>query len=208
MRPLLEGIAAGLGIAIPVGPIAVLLVDLAMRRGFVHAVPAAIGTASADLVYASVAALLGTAAADALRPYEGELRAISVAVLLSIAALRVWHLFRDRRADPAQPNPERRIERGGAPTYLAFLVLTLLNPATIAYFAALIVGLQADALLGGGAKALFVLGAFGASATWQLTLVAGGGVLHHRLPRNASLVTGLVGSAVIVLLASRLLLAG
>jgi arginine exporter protein ArgO len=204
MRALLEGIAAGLGIAIPVGPIAVLLVDLSMRRGFVHAVPAAIGAASADLVYASVAALLGTAATDALGSYEDALRAISVTVLLAIAALRVWHLFRDRRADPAQPNSERRIERGGAPTYLAFLGLTLLNPATIAYFAALMVGLQADALLGGGAKALFVLGAFGASAAWQLTLVGAGGVLHHRLPRNASLVTGLIGSAVIVLLAIRL----
>jgi arginine exporter protein ArgO len=204
MRALLEGIAAGFGIAIPVGPIAVLLVDLSMRRGFVHAVPAAIGTASADLVYASVAALLGTAAADALRPHEGELRTISVAVLLTIAALRIWHLFRERRADPTQPNPERRSERGGAPTYLAFLGLTLLNPATIAYFAALIVGLQADVLLGRGAKALFVLGAFGASATWQLTLVGAGGVLHHRLPKNASLVTGLLGSAVIVALAIRL----
>jgi arginine exporter protein ArgO len=204
MRGLLEGIAAGLGIAVPVGPIAVVLVDLSMRRGFAHAVPAAIGTASADLVYASVAAVLGSAARGALRPYEGPLRAVSVVVLLAIAGSRVWRLFRDRRAGPVQPKAERRIEGGGVPTYLAFLGLTLLNPATIAYFAALIVGLQADALLGGGAKALFVTGAFGASAAWQLTLVAAGGVLHHRLPRNASLVTGVIGSVVIVALAVRL----
>jgi arginine exporter protein ArgO len=204
MRGLLEGIAAGLGIAVPVGPIAVLLVDLSMRRGFAHAVPAAIGTASADLVYASVAAVLGTAASGALRAYEGPLRATSVVVLLAIAASRAWRLFRERRAGSAQPKGERRIERGGAPTYLAFLGLTLLNPATVAYFAALIVGLQADALLGGGAKALFVTGAFVASAAWQLTLIVAGGVLHHRLPRNASLVTGMIGSAVIVALAVRL----
>jgi arginine exporter protein ArgO len=207
VRALLEGIAAGLGIAIPVGPIAVLLVDLSMRRGFVHAVPAAIGAASADLAYAGVAALLGTAAADALRPYEGTLRALSVAVLLAIAAWRAWTLLRDRSGETTQPKAERRIERGGAPTYLAFLGLTLLNPATIAYFAALIVGLQAGALLGAEAKALFVLGAFLASAAWQLTLAAAGGVLHHRLPRNASLVTGLVGTAVIVALAVRLAVA-
>lgn len=34
MRPLVEGILAGFGIAIPVGPIAVLIVDLGVRRGF------------------------------------------------------------------------------------------------------------------------------------------------------------------------------
>jgi arginine exporter protein ArgO len=204
MRALLEGIAAGLGIAIPVGPIAVLLVDVSMRRGFVHAAPAAIGVASADLAYATVAALLGTAAADALRPYEGPLRAVSVGVLLAIAALRMWHLLHEGRGEARRPNPGRRIERGGAPTYLAFLGLTLLNPATIAYFTALIVGMQADALLGGAAKAMFVLGAFAASGAWQLTLVAAGGVLHHRLPQNASLVTGVIGSAVIVALAIRL----
>jgi arginine exporter protein ArgO len=207
MRALLEGIAAGLGIAIPVGPIAVLLVDLSTRRGFAHAVPAAIGAASADLTYASIAALLGTAAADALRPYEATLRAVSVAVLLTIATIRGWTLLRHRSGAAAQPNAGRRIERGGTPTYLAFLGLTLLNPATIAYFAALIVGLQAGALLGGAAKALFVLGAFLASAAWQLTLVGAGGVLHHRLPPNASLVTGLVGCAVIVALAVRLAVA-
>jgi arginine exporter protein ArgO len=207
MRALLEGIAAGLGIAIPVGPIAVLLVDVSMRRGFVDAIPAAIGTASADLAYASVAALLGTAAADALRPYEGPLRAVSVAVLLTIAATRAWALVRDRSEETTRPEGERRIERGGVRAYLAFLGLTLLNPATIAYFAALIVGLQADALLGRAAKTLFVLGAFLASAAWQVTLVAAGGVLHHRLPTNATLVTGLVGTVVIVALAVRLAVA-
>jgi arginine exporter protein ArgO len=205
VRPLLEGILAGLGIAVPVGPIAVLLVDLAMRRGFAHAVPAALGAASADLTYASVAAVLGAAAAEALEPLQEPLGVVSVVVLLAIAAVRTWQLLRSRRAGRAQPQAERRSERGGAPTYLAFLGLTLLNPVTVAYFAALILGLQQDALTGSTAKALFVVGAFGASAAWQLTLVAAGGVLHHRLPPNATLVTGLVGNAVIVLLAVRVL---
>jgi arginine exporter protein ArgO len=206
VRALLEGILAGLGIAVPVGPIAVLLVDLAMRRGFVHAVPAAIGTASADLTYATIAAVVGAAAADAVEPLEGPLRVVSVVALLAIAAVRTWQLLRSRREDRVRSNTERRSERGGAPTYLAFLGLTLLNPATVIYFAALILGLQTDALTSGAAKALFVGGAFGSSAAWQLTLVGAGGLLHHRLPGNATLVTGLVGNAVIVVLALRLLL--
>jgi threonine/homoserine/homoserine lactone efflux protein len=205
VRALVEGALAGFGIAIPVGPIAVLLVDLAVRRGFAHAVPAALGAASADLTYATVAAGLGAAATDALEPVGSPLRIVSVVVLLAIAGFRTWQLLRARREPASQPRTERRSERGGAPTYLAFLGLTLLNPLTVAYFAALILGLQAEALTRPSAKVLFVLGAFAASAVWQLTLVGAGGLLNHRLPARASIATGLLGNAVIVLLAIRLL---
>jgi threonine/homoserine/homoserine lactone efflux protein len=208
VRALLEGSLAGLGVAVPVGPIAVLLVDLSMRRGFAHAVPAALGAASADLTYATVAAVLGTAAARALEPLETPLHVVSVAVLFAIAGVRTWRLVSSRRAVAAEPVGDRRTERGGASTYLAFLGLTLLNPVTVAYFAALILGLQGDTLTGPASKALFVLGAFGASAAWQLTLVGAGGLVHHRLPANATLVTGLVGNAVIVALGIRLLVGG
>lgn len=206
MRALLEGVLAGLGIAVPVGPIAVLLVDLAMRRGFVHSVPAAIGAASADLTYATVAAVLGAAAADALEPVATPLRVVSIVVLLAIVVVRTWRLLRSPGTDRT-PSDAARKERGGIPTYAAYLGLTLLNPVTVTYFAALILGLQADSLTGVTAKALFVAGAFGASAAWQLTLVAAGGLLHHRLPRNTAMVTGLVGNGVIVAFAIRLALA-
>jgi arginine exporter protein ArgO len=205
MRALLEGIVAGLGIAVPVGPIAVLLVDRAMRRGFADAIPAALGTASADLIYATVAALLGAAAADGLRPLERPLHVTSAVVLLAIAGVRVWRLLRAR--DRGARLTERVRDRGNASTYLAFLGLTLLNPVTVAYFAALILGLQSDSLTGTTAKTLFVAGAFAASAAWQVTLVGAGAVFHHRLSPNASLVTGLIGNTVIVLLAVRLLVA-
>lgn len=205
MRALAEGVLAGLGIAVPVGPIAVLLVDLAMRRGFAHALPAALGTASADLTYATVAAVLGAAAATALEPLEEPLRVVSVAALFAIAGVRTWLLLRPGGRKHDATRPERRSERGGAPTYLAFLGLTLLNPVTVAYFAALILGLQDGALTGTTAKASFVAGAFAASAGWQVFLIATGSVLHHRLPEGARMATGLAGNAVIVALAVRVL---
>jgi arginine exporter protein ArgO len=151
--------------------------------------------------------VLGSAVSEALEPLEEPLRLVSVAVLLAIAAVRTWQLLGVRPQGVRAPR-ERRSDRGGAPTYLAFLGLTLLNPVTVAYFAALIIGLQADALAGPSAKSLFVIGAFVASASWQLTLVGAGGLLHQRLPPNATLVTGLVGNAVIVLLAVRLAISG
>lgn len=205
MRALFEGILAGLGIAVPVGPIAVLLVDLSTSRGFAHAVPAAIGTASADLVYATVAAVVGLAVADTVRSIAEPLRAVSVIALLAIVVIRSRELLRGR-ARPAGTSVERV---GATPlrTYATFLGLTLLNPITITYFAALILGLQEDALAGAGAKALFVIGAFTASASWQVFLVAAGAVLHHRLPERARIVTGAIGIVVILAFAVRLALA-
>jgi arginine exporter protein ArgO len=204
----LEGVVAGLGIAVPVGPIAVLLVDLSMRRGFSHALPAAVGVASADLTYATVAAALGSAAASALRPFERPLHIVGAAVVAAIAAGRIWRLWRSKRSSaPARDAAAGGRERAhGAATYLAFLGLTLLNPATVVYFAALILGLQADALGGAAGKGLFVAGACAASASWQVALVTAGGVLHRRLPSGAGIVTGLAGSAVLLALAVRLLL--
>ena len=205
MRALSEGILAGLGIAVPVGPIAVLLVDLSTRRGFTHALPAAIGTASADLTYAAVAAAVGLAVADTVGSFAGPLRAISVVALLAIVVIRTRELLRDRRRDAG--TSVERVDPSPVRTYGAFLGLTLLNPVTITYFAALILGLQDDALAGAGAKALFVAGAFAASASWQVLLIAAGAVLHHRLPERAQLVTGAIGNLVILGFAVRLAVA-
>jgi threonine/homoserine/homoserine lactone efflux protein len=205
VRALFEGILAGLGIAVPVGPIAVLLVDLSTRRGFAHALPAAIGAASADLTYAAVAAVVGLAVADTVGSFAGPLRAISVVALLAIVMIRTRELLRDRRRDAG--TSVERVDPSPVRTYGTFLGLTLLNPVTITYFAALILGLQDDALAGTGAKALFVAGAFAASASWQVLLIAAGAVLHHRLPERAQLVTGAIGNLVILGFAVRLAVA-
>lgn len=201
MRALLEGLAAGYGIAIPVGPITILIFEAAVRRGFRSALPAAAGAASADFAYATIAAVVGLALTPVLKGHARLFGWIGAAVLLAIAAVRTWRLLRrpvSERADVASRSTGR--------TYLAFLGLTLSNPVTITYFAALIVGLQGRGLGSGSAKLAFVLGAAGASFSWQCVLAATGAVLHHRLPERATLVTGLVGNLVIALLALRLAL--
>jgi len=81
--------------------------------------------------------------------------------------------------------------------YAGILGLTLLNPATVGYFAALVLGRG-----GSGGGVWFVAGAFLASASWQL-LVAASGALAGRLltGERAQLITALVSSTVIAALA-------
>lgn len=85
--------------------------------------------------------------------------------------------------------------------WVLFLGVTAVNPVTIVYFAAVVLGNQG--LVDGAAQGVaFVLAAFLASASWQLTLAGGGATLGRFVtgPRGRR-VTGIVSGAVIALLA-------
>jgi threonine/homoserine/homoserine lactone efflux protein len=210
LEPLLAGLLAGWGVAIPLGAIGVMIVDLGMRGGFRPAAAAAAGVATADLLYAAVAAAAGAAAAAALAPHAHALRLISAAVL---AALGAYGLLAARRAaaigaaHPAAPAARPAAPPAGPRVYARFLALTSINPLTVAYFAALIAGLPAVSSSTTGAKVAFVLAAGAASLSWQLVLAGAGAALHHRLPPSARLYTALAGNAIVLALALRLAVA-
>lgn len=201
MNAFLEGALAGFGIAIPIGAIGVLLVDLAMRRGFKPAAAAGAGVATADFLYALVAVLLGAAVAGAVESFQDTLRIASAVVLIGIAVRLLWSALRSRAPVLEQEN----VPAGGvASTYVRFVGLTILNPATITYFVALIVGLdRGDATVAD--KALFVTGAFLASLSWQTSLAALGAFLHKRIPESVRWVFGAAGAVVVAGFAVRLL---
>ncbi len=212
----LAGAAAGYGIAIPVGAIAILIVEIGLRRGFRLAASAGAGAATADGVYALVAAAFGAALAPALAPVERPLRIVAVVVLVAIA-LRGLAGIRPAagslpEADaPAGPTAGRGsvsaalqapIVGGSAGrTLAAFLGLTLLNPVTVTYFAALILGLAATGA-GPAEKAAFVGGAFLASLSWQTLLAAVGAFLHRRLSAGLRAGVVLLGNGIILAFAA------
>ncbi|SIN07736.1 LysE family transporter [Micromonospora cremea] len=201
----LAGLVAGYGVAIPVGAIAVLILGLTARTSFRVGAAGALGVATADGLYAAVAALAGAAVAGVVAPVAGPLRVAAAAVLLALAAHGAWRALR-----PA-PVTAARTRRGLDTPLRAFvgiLALTLLNPATVVYFAALVLGRGDAADPTRSSAVLFVLGAFVASASWQL-LIAGGGTLVGRVltgPRGRR-ATALTSSAIIAALALTTLLA-
>ena len=118
---LISGLVAGWGVAVPLGAIGVLLVDLGMRAGFRHAAPAAAAVATADLLYAAVAAVAGTAAASLLEPHEHALKLIAAGVLAAVAAvLRAARGARGARGGGEAPRAGRsacRRRRADRPSY-------------------------------------------------------------------------------------------
>ena len=197
-EPLVAGLLAGWGVAIPLGAIGVMVVDAGMRGGLRPAAAAAAGVATADFLYAALAASAGAAVAGALEPHADALRLAAAAVLTLVAVLGLRSLRRGPGEAAAAP-PGRGL-------YLRFLALTSINPLTVAYFAALIAGLPAVASAPAAAKIAFVVAAGLASLSWQLTLAGAAAALHRRLPPHARLYTALAGNALVLALALRMAL--
>jgi threonine/homoserine/homoserine lactone efflux protein len=204
----LAGAVAGFGVAIPVGPIAILLMDTALRRGLRPGLAAGAGVATADGIYATIAGIGGAAIAGVIAPISVPLRWASVVVLVVIAARGLATVRREMGARAvavggstgAVVDPEATSVHRARATYLRFLGLTIVNPSTVVYFAALVVGLPA--VSGGAAERIvFAAGAFLASISWQSFIAVVGAVVHRRLPPSARLYTSLVGNLIVLLLA-------
>lgn len=200
------GLLAGYGIAIPVGAVGAYLVALTARTSLTVGAGAALGVAAVDGGYATAAVLGGAALAGVVEPYAVPLRWASAAVLLAMAAAGAIAAYRRHRAAPAVAGPagagRARVTPAGA--FVTFAGITAINPLTVVYFAALVIGSGGE--LAGGAEAVaFVVAAFAASASWQLLLAGGGALLGRYVtgPRGR-LATALVSSAVILVLAVRM----
>jgi len=199
MEAFLSGLIAGYGIAIPVGAIAVLIIEVGIRCGFRCAASAGAGAATADLLYASAAMAGGAALATTVESIGTPLKYASAAVLALIALAGLRRLRSQRPTEPVRTELPDRSELLG--TYVKFLGLTIINPLTIVYFAAFVVGLGlADGLsLAGGV--VFAVGAFLASLSWQMLLAGIGAVAGQRLPARLRVGTVLVGNLMVLVLA-------
>jgi len=204
---LVAGLLAGYGIAVPVGAIGAYLVALTARTSLRIGAFAALGVATADGVYSLIAVCSGAAAAPALRPVTPQLQRGSAAVLIVLAVYGTVTAIRrySGRQDDTAP---ARAASSAARAYLGMWGMTMLNPLTVVYFTALVLGRQGATAPGGAGQAVFVLAVFVASASWQLVLAGSGAFLGQVLTGSRGrLVTGMASSAVIGALAAHLLMA-
>jgi arginine exporter protein ArgO len=209
---LLAGVVAGYAIAIPVGAIAALLITLGAQHGARVAAGGALGAATVDGLYATVAVTAGAVIAPLIARVEEPLRWISVVVLVVLGIVLALPAFRRRTAPVAaaaidDPDAEAPA-RGRTTTFRRLFVtvgaLTLVNPVTVVYFAALVGSSTLAVDAGAGERLVFVLAAFAASLSWQLLLTTAGSLVGRVLtgPTGAR-ITALVGGALVIALAVR-----
>jgi len=199
VSPLVEGLLAGYGIAIPVVAVAVLIVDTAVRAGFPMGFIAGAGAATADLLYAVLASMAGAALTAALAPVAAPLRIIGGLVLMTLAGSRLWRGLQ-------RSGPPDQSAHAGAPlkVYAQFLGLTVINPLTIIYFTAFMVGRGASTaqytLL---SNLLFTAGVGLASLSWQTLLAALGGLAGKRLSARFRSLATVLGNLLVLALGAR-----
>src|SRR5215207_8799315 len=118
--PFVRGLALGLAVAAPVGPMSLLCMRQTLARGFLAGMASGLGVATADGVYGAVAAFGLVAITDVLIGQQPWLRMIGGAAMiyLGIGAMRT------RPAEAA-------VVVGGsglARPYAATFALTMMNP--------------------------------------------------------------------------------
>lgn len=193
-----SGAVAGLAVAMPLGAVGTYLVGLGARERIAVSAAAALGVASVDGGYAVIAVLGGAGLQIVLYEFADGLRWIAASVLVGIAirtALLAVRRYRDGGGAVG-----RHRELTPARAYASLVALTAVNPATLITFAAVAVGRSSS--LGSSttlAVALFAIGAFAASAAWQLLLTGGGNLLGRLLNGPRGQLTISACSAVIML---------
>lgn len=178
------GAAVGLAVAIPFGPIGLMVVALG-RRDWRSGVAGATGVAAADLTWA-VAAVVGGAALVTL-PGIDVWRSLASGALVAIGVLLIARGVSALRN--ARPASAADLAPSTAPArwFITLYGLTLPNPLTVAVFTAAAIGIGVGD--GIAARAVFAFGVGVTSLAWQLLLAATGRHLLSRAgpPVNAAL---------------------
>lgn len=164
---LFRGVAIGLSIAAPVGPIGVLCIRRTLAEGRLVGLVSGLGAATADTAYGLIGGLGLTFVSSLLIGQQTWLR-LAGGLFLCILGIRTL-LARARPAGPAEPVAGRGASLVAA--YGSTLFLTLTNPITILFFVGIFAGLGLAGTGGDyGAALSLVLGVFIGSALWWLTL--------------------------------------
>lgn len=187
----LYGLAAGLGIAMPLGAISVLILRTVLARGIRAGIAAGLGAATVDLVYCSLAVAAGASLSSVIAGWGDAPLYVSGTVIVAIGVVQLVGALRPHDAGAPAPRARR--------VYLQFIGLTALNPVTVLYFASL-AGVLASREADAGAQVAFVAGVAVASAAWQVGLVLVGAAMRHTVGDRASRVLGIVGSGIVVAL--------
>lgn len=186
---LLKGIAIGLSISAPVGPMGLLCIRRTLAAGRTCGIVSGLGVATADGFYSSVAAFGLAAVSNVLLSWRIPLRLAGGMVLCALGV----RIFLEKTA------VERREPDTSAArlltAYSSMLVLALSNPIGIVFFTAVFAGWGLADTGGDYAGALLLVGGvFLGSLLWWITLSTGvhflGGRLSPAVLRNINRLSG------------------
>jgi threonine/homoserine/homoserine lactone efflux protein len=189
----LKGIAVGIVIAVPVGPVGVLCVRRTIFEGRLFGLLSGLGAATADTIFGIVAAFGLTVVSDLLLDYQTWLRAAGglFLVYVGVNALRK----RVVRHEAPEKNAENLLS-----AYLSTFALTITNPVTILAFLGIFAGVGftgGEATL--GRAAMLVAGVLGGSLIWWLGISLGAGLFRKSFGERHLVLLNQISGGILVL---------
>lgn len=199
------GFFAGLALAIPVGPMAIMLINTTLEKGWRHGVAGASAMATVDFLYALTVFILGGAVTAFLSDWGQLLSQVGALILLALGVILIVKnidLARSKSSDVS----EAKSGKTPLKTFGLFTLATAVNPPTALFFLGIApsVSQYANSELIFNAFA-FAIGVFVGSVIWQQFLALAGNTLRRFAQRNVRIFFGLIGGVLIVVLALALL---
>ena len=201
-----SGVLLGLGAAVPIGPVNVQIARRALRGGFAAGFALGLGAVTVDVFYA-VLTSVGIEKVARVRLVEWSLR---IGGILLLSYLGVMSLRGERdawRTDPLTPGTGEASKTDAARSYITGLLMTLLNPMTLAFWFVAVPILATPGGRGAGANlALVCAGVFAGTIGWVI-FFAGALALAGRYRKNWWLAAAdAVGGAALLVFAAAALL--
>jgi threonine/homoserine/homoserine lactone efflux protein len=189
----LKGIAVGIVIAVPVGPVGVLCVRRTIFEGRLFGFLSGLGAATADTIFGIVAGFGLTVVSDVLLDYQTWLRATGglFLVYVGVSALRKQVV----RSEAPEKNAENLLS-----AYLSTFVLTITNPVTILAFLGIFAGVGftgEEATL--GRAAMLVAGVLVGSLIWWLGISLGAGLFRKSIGERHLILLNRVSGGILTL---------
>jgi threonine/homoserine/homoserine lactone efflux protein len=171
----LRGIAAGLMIAAPVGPVNVLCIQRSLQKGWKSGLVSGLGAALVDTLYGGIAGFSISLVIEFLVREQSWIRLIGGFLLIAIGAV---YYFRKPQS------LESGAGGAGHSDFVSAFLLTATNPTTVLSFLAIL------AMLGQGHQqpiwqtSILVAGIFLGSMTWWIVLTGGASLLRDKVGDN------------------------
>jgi threonine/homoserine/homoserine lactone efflux protein len=190
---LLKGIAVGIVIAVPVGPVGVLCVRRTIFEGRLFGFISGLGAASADTIFGIVAGFGLTVISDVLLDFQDWLRGAGGLFLVYIGGSAL------RKRIVRYERPEKSAENLLS-AYLSTFALTITNPVTILAFLGIFAGVGftgEEATL--GRAAMLVAGVLLGSLIWWLGISLGAGLFRKSFGERHLTLLNRISGAILTL---------
>jgi threonine/homoserine/homoserine lactone efflux protein len=185
----LRGVAAGLIIAAPVGPVNVLCIQRALEKGWKSGILSGLGAAAVDTLYGGVAGFSISLVISFLLREQAWIRLIGGILLIVVG---VVYYFK-----PPRSIKKRKSNSSSHSDFVSAFLLTATNPTTVLSFLAVL------AMLGLGRQrplwqtSLLVGGIFCGSMSWWIVLTVGATMLRDKVTDSTMLWLNRIGGVAI-----------